>query len=169
MKWTNHSKLSTYGVQLRGWPASVPSQNPSTLTVAQNKLLLDLLRERHIYFVRTTSTQGSSPETSAETGGEVLQNADTMFEDTIEEELVKYEKFRADITEGGKKQDELLEQLRVRMKEFLASRSHEPAVKEREAALQELDLAYHKYHDITRHLDEGHQVRLECHPRELHD
>ena len=84
MKWTNHSKLSKYGVQLRGWPANVPSQNPSTLTVAQNKLLLDLLRERNIYFVRTTSTQGSSPETSAETGGEVLQNADTMFEDTID-------------------------------------------------------------------------------------
>ncbi|KZV63101.1 BRO1-domain-containing protein [Peniophora sp. CONT] len=80
-----------------------------------------------------------------------------MFEDTIEEELVKYEKFRSDIVEGGKKQDEILERLRGRMKDFLASRSHEPAVKEREAALQELDLAYHKYNDITRHLDEGHQ------------
>ena len=85
-----------------------------------------------------------------------------MFEDTIEEELVKYEKFRSDIVEGGNKQDDVLEQLRVRMKAFLVSRSHEPAVKEREAALQELDLAYHKYHDITRHLDEGHQVGSRC-------
>jgi hypothetical protein len=33
-------------------------------------------------------------------------------------------------------------------------------VKEREHALQSLDLSYHKYKEIVRHLDEGMQVRF---------
>lgn len=39
------------------------------------------------------------------------------------------------------------------------SRKDDPAVKEREHALQSLDLAYHKYKEIVRHLDEGLKVR----------
>lgn len=46
------------------------------------------------------------------------------------------------------------------MDEFLASRAEEPVVKEREHALQSLDLAYHKYKDISRHLEEGLQVSI---------
>jgi programmed cell death 6-interacting protein len=49
------------------------------------------------------------------------------------------------------------------MDDFLASRQEEPVVKEREHALQSLDLAYHKYKDILRHLDEGLQVRVARH------
>jgi hypothetical protein len=33
-------------------------------------------------------------------------------------------------------------------------------VKEREHALQSLDLSYHKYKEIVRHLDDGIQVRF---------
>jgi len=33
-------------------------------------------------------------------------------------------------------------------------------VKEREHALQSLDLSYHKYKEVVRHLDEGIQVRF---------
>ncbi|KAI0034549.1 BRO1-domain-containing protein [Vararia minispora EC-137] len=88
----------------------------------------------------------------------------SMFEDVLEEEIAKFEKFRDEIREGGQRQDELLETLKAgfrphstRMDAFLASRQEEPQVKEREHALQSLDLAYHKYKDILRHLDEGLQ------------
>lgn len=38
------------------------------------------------------------------------------------------------------------------------SRKDDQTVKEREHALQSLDLAYHKYKEIVRHLDEGLKV-----------
>lgn len=38
---------------------------------------------------------------------------------------------------------------------FLLSRKDDPSVKDREHALQSLDLAYHKYREIIRNLDEG--------------
>lgn len=42
---------------------------------------------------------------------------------------------------------------------FLQSRRDDPTIKDRENALQSLDLAYHKYREINRHLDEGLQVK----------
>lgn len=41
---------------------------------------------------------------------------------------------------------------------FLQSRKEDASVKERERILQSLDLAYHKYKEITRNLDEGLKV-----------
>ncbi|KAH9068320.1 pH-response regulator [Lactarius deliciosus] len=79
----------------------------------------------------------------------------SMFEDTLDQELVKYDKFRHDIDEGATKQSELLEN--TRMDSFLHSRQEDPSVKEREYALQSLDLSYHKYKEIVRHLDDGMQ------------
>ena len=49
-----------------------------------------------------------------------------------------------------------------RNKQFLDSRRDDPAVKEREQALQSLDLAYFKYREITRNLDEGFKVSGWC-------
>ncbi len=46
------------------------------------------------------------------------------------------------------------------MESFLSSRREDSSVKEREYALQSLDLSYHKYKEIVRHLDEGIQVRI---------
>jgi programmed cell death 6-interacting protein len=46
------------------------------------------------------------------------------------------------------------------MDAFISSRKEDPSVKEREHALQSLDLSYHKYKEIVRHLDEGVQVRF---------
>ncbi|KAI9461717.1 pH-response regulator [Lactarius psammicola] len=79
----------------------------------------------------------------------------SMFEDTLDQELVKYDKFRHDIEEGAVKQSELLES--TRMDSFLHSRQEDSSVKEREYALQSLDLSYHKYKEIVRHLDDGMQ------------
>ena len=41
---------------------------------------------------------------------------------------------------------------------LLESRKEDPAAKERERALQSLDLAYHKYREIVRNLEEGLNV-----------
>lgn len=64
MKWTDHSKLSTYGVRLVGWPDSVPMRNPSTLSVAQNTLVRQALDAGTMYFERMGHGDGRAvPET----------------------------------------------------------------------------------------------------------
>lgn len=50
MKWTNPEKLDLYGVRLVGWPEGVPAQNPSTLKVNQNKLLLEAIQNGTLKF-----------------------------------------------------------------------------------------------------------------------
>lgn len=50
MRWTNHNRLSAYGVTLHGWPTDIPAQNPSSLKVGQNKQLLQLLKDGTLYF-----------------------------------------------------------------------------------------------------------------------
>ncbi|KAH9942761.1 pH-response regulator [Amylocystis lapponica] len=79
----------------------------------------------------------------------------SMFEDVLDEELAKFEKFRTAIEEGEQQQEVLLESIKERNALFLQSRKEDSTVKEREHALQSLDLAYHKYKEITRNLDEG--------------
>jgi programmed cell death 6-interacting protein len=104
----------------------------------------------------------------------------SMFEDTLDQELAKYDKFQRDIEESATRQSELLESVKesalsagcrfllrpdilivqIRMDAFISSRREDPSVKEREHALQSLELSYHKYKEIVRHLDEGIQVRF---------
>jgi hypothetical protein len=50
------------------------------------------------------------------------------------------------------------------MDSFLHSRRQDSSVKEREHALQSLDLSYHKYKEVVRHLDDGMQVRIHIAP-----
>ncbi|KAI1796839.1 pH-response regulator [Ganoderma leucocontextum] len=78
-----------------------------------------------------------------------------MFEDILDEELAKYDKFRVRLQDDEKQQSELLDAVRERQAEFVRSRKEDGSVKDRELALQSLDLAYHKYREIIRNLDEG--------------
>ncbi|KAG5647384.1 hypothetical protein DXG03_000454 [Asterophora parasitica] len=78
-----------------------------------------------------------------------------MFEDVSDEELAKYDRFLVEIGEIEMRQSGILAEIQRRNELFLQSRKDDPAVKEREYALQSLDLAYHKYREITRNLDEG--------------
>lgn len=50
--------------------------------------------------------------------------------------------------------------LKARYEQFIQSRKEDKSVKEREHALQTLDLGYHKYREILRDLEEGLRVRL---------
>jgi programmed cell death 6-interacting protein len=100
-----------------------------------------------------------------------------MFADITEAEMAKYDRFIADIEETGRRESKILEDITVRRvflkslwlrsqlhyikhqnKLFLQSRRDDPTLKDREHALQTMDLAYHKYREITRNLDEGVKV-----------
>lgn len=66
MKWTDHSKLeAAYMIRVIGWPSSVPLQNPSSLSVAQNKQVLEDLRNGSMRFERTAQTSRSHTGTSS--------------------------------------------------------------------------------------------------------
>ncbi|KAI0707335.1 BRO1-domain-containing protein [Earliella scabrosa] len=78
-----------------------------------------------------------------------------MFEDILDEELSKFDKFRRQLEDDAQKQGELLEAIRERHAQFIQSRKEDSVVKAREHALQSLDLAYHKYKEIVRNLEEG--------------
>ncbi|EIN04799.1 BRO1-domain-containing protein [Punctularia strigosozonata HHB-11173 SS5] len=78
-----------------------------------------------------------------------------MFEDVLEEEMRKFERFAEDLTGQAREQGEMLEVLKRKNEVFLLSRVDDPSVKERERGLQSLGLAYHKYKEIMRNLEEG--------------
>ncbi|KAI0787643.1 pH-response regulator [Fomes fomentarius] len=78
-----------------------------------------------------------------------------MFEDILDEELSKYDRFRRQLEDDERKQDELLAAVRERHAQFAQSRKEDETVKAREHALQSLDLAYHKYKEIVRNSEEG--------------
>ncbi|KAG1747202.1 BRO1-like domain-containing protein [Suillus paluster] len=78
-----------------------------------------------------------------------------MFEDVSDNELAKYDKFIQGLTEGRKKQVEIIASIKSTNDAFIQSRKEDPAVKDREHALQFLDFAYSHYREIIRNLDEG--------------
>ncbi|KAF8526304.1 BRO1-domain-containing protein [Hysterangium stoloniferum] len=78
-----------------------------------------------------------------------------VFEQAIEEELGKYDRYRTELEESERRQEEALNGIRERNTAFLESRREDPSIKAREVALQALDLAYHQYCDIRKDLKEG--------------
>ena len=62
MKWTNHSNLSSYGIALEGWPHGIPHQNPSSLTTAQNRQILEALASGTLRFVPLQGVAGPSQQ-----------------------------------------------------------------------------------------------------------
>jgi len=57
MKWKNQDQLEMYGVRLVGWPPDVPRTNPSTLSVEQNKLVLEALKNNTLKFLSISSAE----------------------------------------------------------------------------------------------------------------
>jgi programmed cell death 6-interacting protein len=106
------------------------------------------------------------------------------FADVIDTELAKYDTFQDDLKGTKKKQEDLLSRVEVisdlhddhssdiyrgmqeQNRKFLESRKADPSIKDREATLTELDLAYQEYRDITRHLEEGLKVVTTSTPAE---
>ncbi|KAG6329304.1 hypothetical protein ID866_9784 [Astraeus odoratus] len=72
-----------------------------------------------------------------------------MFVDVSDGGLAKYDRFIQGLAEGQKKQEGILETIRSINEQFLLSRKDDPAVKQREIVLHDLDMAYAKYREIT--------------------
>jgi hypothetical protein len=62
MKWSNHSRLSSYDVRIVGWPKAVPHRNPSTLSVTEIRALLDALENGSLLFMRADRGHGDQSE-----------------------------------------------------------------------------------------------------------
>ncbi|KAL1722637.1 BRO1-like domain-containing protein [Schizophyllum commune] len=88
---------------------------------------------------------------------QLAEVAPVAFEDILDDELAKYDKFLGAVEDGAGRQGAVLEEIEVSHHNqlLLESRKEDPAAKERERALQSLDLAYHKYREIVRNLEEG--------------
>ncbi|KAG6879119.1 hypothetical protein C0992_005096 [Termitomyces sp. T32_za158] len=78
-----------------------------------------------------------------------------MFEDVLDGELAKYDKFFVEMGEIWQRQRAIIAEIQRLNELFLRSRKDDPVIKEREHALQNLELAYHKYREIMENLDEG--------------
>ncbi|KZT07808.1 BRO1-domain-containing protein [Laetiporus sulphureus 93-53] len=144
--------------------SSARGANPTQVHARALRVLLesldDLIRTRADYVRRATRLAESEDirPRILKAAAEIerwVEVQPSMFEDVIEEEMVKYDKFRVGVQETEQKQGTILESIKERNSQLLQSRKEDPSVKEREHALQSLDLAYHKYKEIRRNLDEG--------------
>lgn len=80
-----------------------------------------------------------------------------VFEEVSDHELAKYDKFFVALRDSEEKQNAIISDIKNQNELFLQSRRVDPAVKEREFALQSLELAYFKYKEISRNLEEGYK------------
>lgn len=81
-----------------------------------------------------------------------------VFDQAIEEELGKFDRYKEDLEQDQRRQDEALSGIKEKNALFLASRKEDPSVKARESGLQTLDIAYHKYRELCNDLAEGIKV-----------
>lgn len=81
MKWSNHDRLSVYNVRLIGWPSSIPQLNPSSMTVVQNKLLLQALADGRMKFERINAAWQLQPVSELKRGSieESQENTDISW------------------------------------------------------------------------------------------
>ena len=98
MRWKNQSNLETYGVQLVGWPVSIPMQNPSTLSAAQNTQILNALTEGTMQFLPIGSL-GGMPTQVESTQVPDLSGVEETTSDM--DEYVKYDEFPISELNGG--------------------------------------------------------------------
>ncbi|KAG8738534.1 pH-response regulator protein palA/rim20, partial [Ceratobasidium sp. 428] len=87
-----------------------------------------------------------------------------MFEGTVEEEMGKFDRYRDSVEEGKEKQAEELARVEHLTSLLVQARTDDPILKQREAALQSLDLAYHRYLEVLSNVTEGAKASL---PREI--
>lgn len=87
-----------------------------------------------------------------------------LFEELLDEELEKYERFIKQVKANEDVHVEILGRIEILNESFLNSRKEDPVIRERQDALQELDVSYHMYKELVENLEEGYKVRvLSCH------
>lgn len=126
--------------------------------------------------------EANSIQRSAGSPGEVRVE---WFETLFEKELRKYAGFKTDLQANVRETEAALENIRVgrnsglptratgqpiadcltlpksqiQNEDFLNSRRTSPVIKSREKALQSYDVAFQKYREVIRNLEEGTKVR----------
>ncbi|KAF5367502.1 hypothetical protein D9758_003681 [Tetrapyrgos nigripes] len=149
---------------------SIPSSTASSRNAETDRharvlhALLEQLDELHVNREQVVSRAQKLAEVDdiqpriikAATGLEKLGELQpAMFEDILDQELAKYDKFISWLKDLESKQQEILQSITKENEAFLHSRKDDESVKNRERALQSLELSYQKYKEITRNLEEG--------------
>lgn len=88
MKWSNHSRLSAFDVEVIGWPMEVPMRAPSALTTAQLQAILDAMKNGSLYF-RSTRPPGQPstappPHELSQSRTSEDDNDRSMFDEAID-------------------------------------------------------------------------------------
>ncbi|PWN45049.1 BRO1-domain-containing protein [Ceraceosorus guamensis] len=77
------------------------------------------------------------------------------FEPIFEQRLERYHKYVKELEAGATVQEQLLDRIAKANEAFIAARRTDAQIKRREGALQNLDLGFAKYKEITSNLEEG--------------
>ncbi|KAF8910637.1 BRO1-like domain-containing protein [Gymnopilus junonius] len=148
---TSTAQLSPQGKQTRQHARALRAKLEELETLRQDR---DQLVHRAKSLAAADDIQARIMK--AASGFERLANVTPdMFEDISDEELSKFDKFLVEMGEMERRQQDIVAEIQNLNKQFLDSRKGDPVIKDRENALQALDLAYFRYREITRNLDEG--------------
>ncbi|KAK0555710.1 pH-response regulator protein palA/rim20 [Tilletia horrida] len=97
-----------------------------------------------------------SQQVSANGGvSQPLEISAADFESLFEREMKKYSKYAQELNINAQSQEEKLELIEKRNKDFVAARKLDTTAKRRAQALQNMDAAYHKYIELRRHFADG--------------
>ncbi|EIW83874.1 pH-response regulator [Coniophora puteana RWD-64-598 SS2] len=169
-QWEDHILRLTWDEETL--EASVPSSTGSLSTRSQGtqvharrlrallESLDDVIRTRQDLVARAQRlAEADDVRPAVMRAADALDSADeaqpAVFQDVLDRELMKYDKFIQGVEAGRGRQEEILESIKATNEAFLQSRKSDVSVKEREESLQYLDFAYHKYREISQNLDEG--------------
>ncbi|KAI9455994.1 hypothetical protein F5148DRAFT_1002144 [Russula earlei] len=140
MKWTNHGNLSVYGVRLEGWPTGIPMQNPSTLSISQNRELRDALASGALRFCRINA-EASTPSDAVDTLGSagnsgdlswaILEEFDTLVSPDADTDRVTYHEEPTDYFPGfmGANPSEAILRVQERVNPVSSIGQNEPALR----------------------------------------
>ncbi|KAH8826651.1 pH-response regulator [Flagelloscypha sp. PMI_526] len=81
-----------------------------------------------------------------------------LFEDLLDKELSKYDRFLRPVKDLQETHADILERISIQNELFLNSRKEDPEIRKREQALQNLDVAFQKYEEIVEELENGHKT-----------
>ncbi|KIY65859.1 BRO1-domain-containing protein [Cylindrobasidium torrendii FP15055 ss-10] len=150
---------STTGTKNRTAEAALTQRHARMLrTMLEN---LDEQHQRRIEVVsraealaRSDDIRGRIQEAAAK-ASDSAEIQPSAFENILEDELAKYDRFIELIRQSDQTLQDTLASIEDCNDKFLSSRKEDPSIKERERALQSLDLSYHKYKEIGGNLEEG--------------
>lgn len=116
--------------------------------IIQDAKLAGAVNDIRSRVVRHASQLASSSSRSSSTGAE-------DYEELMEEEMAKFSKFKMAMNVNESRQDDALDQIKTANTAFIQSRRSDPLLRAREKALQALDVAYQKHHELATNLAEG--------------